>query len=412
MERLISALGLLGLIGLAWLLSTQRRKLPVRTILAGLVIQLLFAVFIFLVPAGEKLFQALNNIVVVIIDAGMEGGRFVFGSLAMGSGEKGSVGLILAFQAFPTIIFFAALMQVLYFFKLLPWLIRLFAMVFRKAMGLSGVESLCAACNIFVGIESLTTIRPYLRQASLSELCAILTAGMATIASSILGFYVIVLREQFPQIAGHLIAASVLSAPAALVMAKVLVPEPDEDEVDRSEATLTIERDDGVFAAIVNGAMAGGKLVFGIVVVLIAMLGLVAVLNLGIEGVTGCTLQDLLAYVFYPFALLIGVVPADAMTVARLLGERLIMTEVTAYQSLATLIQDNGFQSVRSVVLASYALCGFAHVASMAIFTGGLAALVPERTGAITKIAPRALLAATLACLMTAAVAGLFIQSP
>ncbi len=418
-ERLLSLVGVVGLIVLAVLCSSYRSRIRWRIVVFALALQAVIAVVLFQLPLGVKIFDGLNQGIVALVTAGSAGARFLFGPLAVGPGQEGSVGFILAFQAFPSIIFFAALMQVLYYYQILPKVIRGLATLFRRSMGVSGVESLCGASSIFVGIESLTAIRPYLKQATASELCTILTLGMATIASSMLGFYVIVLQGALPYIAGHLVTASLLSAPAALMFAKVLVPEREETALHQQSRMGLFDNEANLFEAIVHGAQAGGKLVVGIAVLLIAVLGLVEVLNLllsyssqGISHLTGWvvpqSIQEILAYVFYPLVRLIGVQAGDAWQVAQLLGDRLILTEVKAYQDLAVLIRSQAFQSPRSAVLAAYALCGFAHVASMTIFAGGIIALAPERAALVSRVLPRSLLAATLACLMTAAMAGIF----
>ncbi|MBI2083510.1 MAG: nucleoside transporter [Deltaproteobacteria bacterium] len=407
-QRLISFSGIFTILLVAWLFSSHRKKVSLKTIFAGILIQLLMGIFVFITPIGVKVFSFLNDAVVHILNASYEGARFLFGPLAIPPGENGSFGFILIFQALPTIIFFSALMGALYYLRVMPFIIRQFSRLFTKLMGTSGAESLCAASNIFVGIEASTAILPYLKKMTRSELMAVLTTGIGTIASSMLGFYTIILHEQFPQIAGHLVSASLISAPASLLMAKVLLPETETPETLGTHLTDKSQSASNLMQAIIEGAMAGGKLIFGIAVLLVAFLGLVALINIGLSGTISMKLQDLLAYPFYPFALMIGVTPADAMEVARLLGSRVILTEVPAYQELARLIAE-GVVQPRSGLLATYALCGFAHVSSVAIFVGGTAALIPERTKELASLAFRSLFAATLGCLMTAAVAGTFL---
>jgi len=425
MQNLVSFSGIFVLMALAWAFSTDRRRINGRVIVWGTAIQLLLAVFVFAAPPGRDFFLLLNKAVVQILDAASAGSRFVFGRLALPPGETGpggetSLGFFLAFQGFPPIIFFSALIALLYYFNVLPWLIRGFAYVFTKLMRVSGAESLAAAGNIFVGVESALTVKPYLREMTRSELCTILTVGMATVASNVMALYVFTLRPVFSNIAGHLISASLLSAPAALVMAKILHPESGRPLTLGVQAQPYYERERNVFEAIINGANAGVKMILGIVALLIAVLGLIGLADavLGRLGVwtgtlTGIeahwSLAGLLGVLCYPFALLLGVPPVDALHVARMLGERLIATEVVAYQDLASTVEAGLFLEPRSAVVASYALCGFAHLASMAIFVGGVAALAPERTRDLTEVAVRALAAATLACLMTACVAGTFL---
>ncbi len=420
----VSFSGIFILIGVAWLLSAQRRNMNWRLIAWGVTLQLVLAGFIFMVPAGAKVFLVVNDVAVQVIDSAGAGARFVFGRLALGPGQTGengeeSLGFILAFQGFPTIIFFSALIAILYYLRIMPLLIKAFARVFTKLMRISGAESLVAASNIFVGVESMLTVKPHLPTMTRSETCTILTAGMATVASNVLALYVFSLRQQFPMIAGHLVSASLLSAPAALVMSKILLPESEQPETLGVRVEPYYEKDSGLFEAIINGANAGVRMIVGIAALLIAVLGLVALVDLILGGLGnwinplfGCqgqwSLRALFGYLFYPVTLVLGVPVADVPEISRIVGERLIVTEVAAYNDLARAMQDGLLQHPRSAVIATYALCGFAHIASMAIFVGSLCALAPQRTRNIGPIAVRALIAATLACLMTGCVAGTF----
>jgi len=422
--NLISFAGIFVLMAVAWLMSPDKRRMNWRAVFWGVAIQLVFAAFFFMMPAGMKAFLFINDVVVKVLDSAQEGTRFVFGRLALSPGTTNadgetSLGFILAFQAFPSIIFFSALMSVLYYCRLMPVVIRGFAWLFTRLMRVSGAESLCAASNIFVGVESALVIRPHLKGMTKSELCTVLTAGMATIASSVLGFYVLCLKGVFPNIAGHLVSASILAAPAAIVMSKIMLPEIGQPETLGETVRSSYEREKSLFEAIINGADAGMKLVFGIVALLLAVLGLVAVVNLAfcwlgvkINLFTGWgmdwSLKGLLGYMAYPFTLIIGVPPCDAGVVSKIIGERTVLTEVASYKDLAVALSGGVLHDPRSALLATYALCGFAHVASLAIFVGGTAALAPERSNDLARVGVRALIAATLACLMTACVAGVF----
>jgi len=422
--NLISFAGIFVLLGVAWALSADRRNMNWRVIGWGIALQLLMATFIFVVPAGVRVFRAVNTLVVKVLESAGKGAYFVFGRLALGPGQvsengEESIGFILAFQAFPTIIFFSALLAILYYTGIMPRLIKAFARVFTRLMRVSGAESLAAASNIFVGVESNLTIKPYLARLTASEMCTVLTAGMATVASNVLALYVLTLQGQFPTIAGHLVSASLLSAPAALIMSKILLPESGTPETLGVHVEPYYERDGSLFEAIINGANAGVRMVVGIVALLIAVLGLVALANLGLSGLGGVlnpllgtegqwSLGGLFGYLFYPLTLVLGVPLADADEVSRIIGERLIVTEVTAYHDLAAVMKQGLLQHPRSAVITAYALCGFAHVASMAIFVGSICALAPQCTKTIGPVAVRALVAATLACLMTACVAGTF----
>lgn len=424
MYNLVSFSGIFILMAFAWALSTDRKVVNWRAVVWGTALQLIFAVFIFVVPAGSKIFLLINDAVVKVLDSATAGTRFLFGRLALPPetktemGEE-SLGFFLAFQALPTVVFFASLMGALYYIGVMPRLIGFFSRLFTRFMKISGAESLCAASNIFVGVESATIIRPHLERMTRSELCTILTAGMATIASSVMALYVFILQSKFPTIAGHLVSASILSAPAAIVMSKLLLPETGRPETLGTDVKPHYEKESTLMESIINGANAGVKLVVGIAALLLALLGIMALVDslfvgtgTGINSLLGLhvdwSLKGLLGYLFYPFTLIIGVPASDATMIAQMIGERTVLTEVKSYQDLAAALSANTLKDPRSAILATYALCGFAHIPSLAIFVGGTAALAPKRAGDLSRVGFRALLAATLACLMTAAVAGTF----
>ena len=421
----ISVLGVFLLPVLAWLTSSRRRVINWRAVAWGIGLQLLFAFFIFEVPWGSRVFLFLNRVVVRVLDSATAGTKFVFGRLALPPGAvneagEASLGNILLTQALPTIIFFACLISVLYYLRIMPFFIRLFARVFTKTMRLSGAESLSTSANIFVGVESALIVQPHLRDMTASELTTILTAGMATIASTVLALYVYFLRDVLPTIAGHLLSASFMCAPAAILMSKLVMPETEKPKTLGLDIKPVYDRPDNLIMAAINGANDGLKLLGGIVSLLLAFLGLLALGDLVLGWLGGnlnhwfgwhfeWSFKSLLGYFYYPFALLLGVPLADVPAVARLLGERTVATEVVAYQHLAELMKAKALVHPRSAVIASYALCGFAHFASLAIFVGGTGALVPERIKDLSRLGLRALWAATLACLQTAAVAGVFV---
>jgi CNT family concentrative nucleoside transporter len=418
-QNLISFAGMFVLMGIAWALSTHRRRPNWRVVGWGVGLQLLIAVFVFVIPAGTRVFQFLNDAVVAGLQAASAGAQFLFGPLALPPGEKGSLGFFLAFQALPTIIFFSALVSILYFHGVMQAVIRSFARVFTRLMRVSGAESLCTASNIFVGVESAFTIRPHIADMTRSELCTLLTAGMATVASNVLALYVFTLRAEFPMIAGHLVSASLLSAPAALVMSKLILPETDTPRTLGVAIEPVYERDANVFAAVINGAQAGVRVIVGVAALLVAVLGLVALFDLILGGAghwanaafgwsLDWSLKGLLGYAFRPLAFVIGIPASDVAVTARIIGERAVVTEVVSYQDLATAMAQGLLHDPRSALVTAYALCGFAHVASMAIFVGGVSAIAPQRTADLSRVALRALVAATLACLMTGCVAGLF----
>lgn len=424
MYNLVSFSGIFILMAFAWALSTDRKVINWRAVVWGTALQLIFAVFIFVVPAGSKIFLFINDAVVKVLDSATAGTRFLFGRLALPPGTRNelgeeSLGFFLAFQALPTVVFFASLMGALYYIGVMPRLIGFFSRLFTRFMKISGAESLCAASNIFVGVESATIIRPHLEKMTRSELCTVLTAGMATVASSVMALYVFILQQQFPTIAGHLVSASILSAPAAIVMSKLLLPETGRPETLGTDVKPHYEKESTLMESIINGANAGVKLVVGIAALLLALLGIMALVDslfvgtgTGINSMLGLhvdwSLKGLLGYLFYPFTLIIGVPASDAAVIAQMIGERTVLTEVKSYQDLAAALSANTLKHPRSAILAAYALCGFAHIPSLAIFVGGTAALAPKRAGDLSRVGFRALLAATLACLMTAAVAGTF----
>ena len=424
MYNLVSFSGIFILMAFAWALSSNRRVINWRVILWGTALQMAFAFFIFVVPAGSQIFLVINDAVVKVLDSATAGTRFLFGRLALPPGTKNefgedSLGFFLSFQALPTIIFFSSLMAALYYLGIMSRLIKVFSKVFTKLMRISGAESLSVSSNIFVGVEANMTVLPYLNGMTRSELCTILAAGMSTTASSVLALYVFLLHDSFPAIAGHLVSASVLSAIAAIVMSKIIMPETERPETLGTNIEPHYQKESSLMEAIINGSNEGVKMVIGIMALLLAFLGIAALadgifsgLGLRLNSLTGLgidwSLKGLLGYFFYPFTLIIGVPYPDAFEISKLIGERTVLTEVKSYQDLAVLLSKNALKEPRSAVLAAYALCGFAHVASLAIFVGGTAALVPKRTKDLSEVGFRALIAATLACLMTAAMAGTF----
>lgn len=420
----VSFIGIFVLAGFAWACSSNRKVVNWRVVLWGIGLQLFFAFFIFVLPIGAAFFLFVNKIVAAVIDSATAGTKFLFGRLALPPGTTGeqgetSLGFFLAFQALPAIIFFSALVSVLYYLRIMPLMIRGFAYIFTRLMRISGAESLCASSNIFVGIESALVIRPHLKEMTKSELVTVLSASMGTIASTVLALYVFFLQKELPTIAGHLVSASFLSAPAAVIMAKLIVPETGRPITLGKDVKPHYEREDNFIMAIISGANSGLRYLGGIVALLLAFLGILKLLDLILGLFGGClnncfnlnfewSIKSILGYVFYPFTLVLGVPPSDAFEISKLIGERTVATELVAYQHLSQLMAEGRLADPRSSVIASYALCGFAHIASLAIFVGGIGALAPGRLKDLSRLGFRALLAATLACLMTGAVAGTF----
>ena len=418
--NLYSLAGCLVLLLLAWLTSTDRRRIPWRTVVLALASMAGLGLIIFLWPMFRSVLLVLNRAVTGLMTASGEGSRFLFGPLAAGSEQAGGIGFILAFQVLPAVVFFSVVTSWLYHLGLLPAVVRWTARGVHRGFHLSGAEALATASNIFVGVESALIVRPFIQRMTRSELMMVLTAGFSTIASTVLAFYVALLNDVFPFIAGHLISASVLSIPAAVVMAKILVPEDAEPEtMNRVPPMEKYIKTEHWMGSIIWGAGEGVRLAVGVGALLIGMLGLVELLDLILGGSSSwianqlfgvevsLTLRALLEVLAYPLILCLGLSPEEWSHAAHLIGERWILTEVVAYQDLAKLVEA-GSISPRGLLILSYSLCGFTHVASVAIFVGGLAALAPDRRDDLAKLSWRAFWAATLATLLTGAVAGAF----
>ena len=422
MSLLQSILGLGILLGLAWAMSTDRKRIPWRVVGWGLGLQLVFAVLVLKTPPGRWVFSQLNDLVMTLLGYTDTGSRFIFGSLldtalpVVTAGEPtgtAQLGFIFAFQVLPTIIFFSALMAVLYHVGVMQFLVRRVAWVMFHTMKTSGAESLSAAGNIFVGqTEAPLLIKPFVDKMTLSELNAVMTGGFATVAGGVMAAYVGMLSGVFPDIAGHLMAASVMSAPAALVVAKIMLP---ETEVPATSGTLSLEVekvDVNVMDAAARGASEGMTLALNVAAMLLAFLALVAMLNGfvgwagGLVGVESLTLESILGVLFWPLAWAMGVPAAECGDIGRLLGMKTILNEFVAYLQLAEVAPQ---LSHRSGVVATYALCGFANLGSIGIQLGGIGGIAPERRGDLARVAFRAMIAGTLAAFLTANIAGMLV---
>jgi CNT family concentrative nucleoside transporter len=434
--RLQSFFGIFVLLGIAWGMSNDRRNVPWRIIGWGLSLQFLFAVLVLKTTPGRKLFSVLNDVVGKLLSYTEEGSRFIFGGLvqseltlvekpvddffAQGTpvqldGYEGvrlvvDNGSFFAFNVLPTIIFFSALMAVLYHLGIMQFLVRTMAWVMFKTMGTSGAETLSAAANIFVGqTEAPLVIRPFVDKMTMSELHAVMTGGFATVAGGVMAAYVAMLSKVFPDIAGHLVAASVMSAPAALVISKIMWPE-SETPVTAGAMNLTVEKlDVNVVDAAARGAGDGLALAMNVGAMLLAFIALVAMANGilggigGLVGLDGLTLQSLVGYIFWPLAWAMGVPAAECAAVGQLLGIKTILNEFVAYLELANIAQD---LSYRSMVIVTYALCGFANLGSIGIQLGGIGGIAPGRRSDLARIGLRTMIAGTLAAFMTANIAG------
>ncbi|MCS7205222.1 MAG: nucleoside transporter [Leptospiraceae bacterium] len=409
-----SFLGMVLLIFVAFLLSENKRKQNLRLIIGVFLLELLLGFLFLRLEWGIWFFDLINKGVVKLVQISNEGSRFLFGVLALPPGSEGSLGFILIFQALPSIVFFSALISVLYYLNIMKYLIEFFSFVFYKLFRISGAESLVASSNIFVGIESILTVRPLISSMTRSELATILTAGLSTVASNVLAIYVFTLGGVFPKIAGHLVVASILSAPAAILFSKILVPEVETPVTYGKFMKLSYPKEQSLAEAIIQGSNTGLKLIFGIVALLLSVIGLVKLVDEIIIGIvqalgfeTQISLLWIFGYLFYPLVWMTGVPSEDILKVAMLLGERLILTEVYSYNHLAELMKNQAIQPL-SAFISSYILCGFTHFASLAIFLGGIQMIVPEKTKILASISWKSLLAANFAGLFTGAVAGFY----
>ncbi len=429
-------LGLTVILGVAILVSNNRRHINWRTVAAGLSLQIILAVFLlkgksmaaFFSPLGwpERVFAFVSGFFVQVLRFTTEGASFVFGSLALGPPAEQSLGVFFAFQVLPTIIFFSSLVSILYYLGVLQWVVKVMAVVVLRFLGTSGAETLSATANIFVGqTEAPLVIKPFIKTMTYSELMAIMTAGMATIAGGIMSAYIAMLGASFAAARGipvaegqllfaqQLLGASVMAAPAALMLAKIMVPETEESPT-AGKMAVSVDRVGGnVIDAAAAGAADGLKLALNVGAMLIAFIALIAMVNYtlgwaaGLFGAT-LTLEMIFGWILGPFAWLLGVPWADAMNFGALLGTKVVVNEFVAYLGLADAIAA-GSMLPKTIVMATFALCGFANFSSIAIQIGGIGPLAPERTSELARLGLRAVLAGTLANLMTATIAGVLL---
>lgn len=413
-QRAISFLGVFVILGLCWLLSSHKKTLPWRVIAWGMALQLLFGVFVLKTGPGLWLFKNLNDGVDALLGFTQEGSSFLFRSFVTGKMEGPLVNF--AFQVLPTIVFFSSLMTVLYHLGVMQWVVRVFAVVMFKTMKTSGAETLSTAANIFVGqTEAPLVVKPYVDKMTDSELMAVMVGGFANTAGGVLAAYVGMLQGVFPDIAGHLIAQSVMSAPAALVCSKLVLPELGEPET-QSKMRLDVEKlDANVVDAASRGATEGLQLAFNVAAMLVAFIALIAMgnallLKLGaLAGVPGLSLQRALGYLCWPLAWIMGVPTQDCFAVGQLIGVKTAVNEFVAYLQLADLLKNGAPLSYRGVVIATYALSGFANFSSIAIQIGGISAIAPSRRHDLARLGLKAMIAGALATFTTATIAGLLI---
>ncbi|MCH8067900.1 MAG: NupC/NupG family nucleoside CNT transporter [Candidatus Marinimicrobia bacterium] len=404
MERLTGFLGIFTILGIAYLMSNNRKEINLRIVYWGLGLQWFFAIFILATPIGKPLFLFFDRAIKKLLQFSDEGAKFVFNNLALGPQSENSLGFFFAFQVLPTIIFFSALMAILYYFGIMQLLVKGIAKGMQKTMGTSGSETLSCSSNIFVGqTEAPLVVRPFLNTMTKSELTAIMTGGFATIAGGVMAIYVKWLSD-IPNIAGHLMAASVMSAPAALVIAKIVYPEVEESPTQGDLKTEIGKMDDNVMEAVSRGATDGMRLAANVAAMLIAIVAMVAGVNYFLSLV-GLSLQQILGWIFSPLAFTMGVPAADIFKIGSLMGEKIVLTELIAFGHL----QEMTDLTVKSRVIATYALCGFANFASIGIQIGGIGALAPNRRKDLAKVATKAMMAGALASWLTASIAGILL---
>ena len=421
-------LGILVLIGIAFIFSRNKKTINWSLVFKGLLIQIVFAIGILKVPFIQSGFEWLSSIFVIILGFTRDGSLFLFGGLI---DNMDSFGYIFAFQVLPTIVFFSALTSVLFYYGVLQKIVYFFALLMKKTLNLSGSESLAAVGNIFLGqTESPLLIKPYIEKMTLSELLCLMSGGMATIAGGVLAAYIGFLGGTEPSeqlfFAKHLLAASVMSAPAAIVAAKILLPE--TEAVNKNMSISDEQLGSNVLEAISIGTTQGIKLAVNVGAMLLVFIAFIAMLNYTLTNFIGdftgvnawvnnvtngqysdLSLEFILGYSLAPLTWLLGVCKEDIVLVGQLLGEKTILNEFVAYVSLGELKASGKFFQEKSIIIATYILCGFANFASIGIQIGGIGAIAPSRMKDLSRLGILALIAGTLACLFTAVIVGMII---
>ncbi|MEG0518910.1 MAG: nucleoside transporter C-terminal domain-containing protein [Bacteroidales bacterium] len=420
-------LGMAVLIFIAWIFSTDRKKIDWGTVGKALALQLIIAISMLVFPAVQVLFETFGKCFVAVLEWTKAGSIFLFGSLM----DANNFGFIFVLQILPTIIFFSALTSLFFYLGVLQKIVWGMGWVLTKFMKLSGAESLSCAGNIFLGqTEAPLMVKEYIPKMTRSELMLVMTAGMATMAGGVLAAYIGMLgggdKGLELEFAKHLLSASVMAAPGAIAMAKILKPQ--TEEIDNSVEVSTDKIGKNILDAISNGTTEGLKLAANIAAMLLVFYALIAGVNAILSFIsfpaidhaiaaitnnryTDLSLEFILAYIFYPVIWITGVPGGDINLVGRLLGEKLILTEFIGYQSLATMIREAAFSSPKSIIMATYVLCGFANFASIGIIIGGVGGMAPNKRSILSEYGLRALLGATLVALMSAAMVGMFIAA-
>jgi len=423
----ISLIGFFVISFIAWITGTKT-KINLKTILGSILLAWTIGGLTFWLPWTRNALQWLNNILISILQASQKGTIFLFGPLAISPGQTlkdgtESIGFILAMQVLPSVIFFSAVISLLYYFNIIQTCVNQFSKIFHKSMGLSGVESFSAATSIFFGIESCLAISKYLNNMTRSELMTLITCMMATVASTVMAIYVIALKDVFPQIAGHLFSASLISIPCSILISKLSIPEtitkkrePINILIENSSlddlSNSSQKKPSNIMVALMDGGAMGVKLAISIATLLIIVLGLQELIDLALKQIPiifghSISINRILSWACFPFTILIGLRPDEWEIGSQILASRFVGTEVTSYFQIAA-IQSNHTPifSLRSLTIMIYSLCGFVHIASLGIFVGGLTAIVPSRATEISLLGLRGLWTAFLATLLTGCIAG------
>ena len=410
MERFIGILGIIAILGIAYLMSNNKKNIDLRVVIWGLGLQVLFGIFILVTPFGKPIFSWFDKLIKKLLSFSNDGSEFLFASFIDGKMHPAVINF--AFSVLPTVIFFSALMAVLYHIGLMQKIIRFVALVMQKTMKTSGPETTSISANIFVGqTEAPLVIKPFVSKMTKSELMAVMTGGFATVAGGVMAIYVGML-EDIPGIAGHLMAASIMSAPAALVIAKIMYPETEkinnDQEVTELSSNLNEPVEGNVLESLGNGATDGLKLAANIAAMLIAFVALISLSN-HILSIFSTSLEDIFGYIFMPLAFLMGAPWSESHILGSLLGQKIVLTELIAYMNLSEMQAGANPLSDKTAILASYALCGFANFASIGIQLGGIGSIAPERKKDLAKLVTKAMFGGALASWLTATIAGILI---
>jgi CNT family concentrative nucleoside transporter len=433
LERLIGIPGLAAILAVAWLLSYDRRRVPWRLVASGLALQASFGVLVLKTAPGRWFFERVGDVVNGIVDFSGQGARFIFGNLidptvpvgTPGSGDAldttlglvASTGSDFAFRVLPTIIFFSSLMSVLYYVGVMQLLVKGLAWVMQRTLRTSGAETLSASGNIFLGhTEAPLLIKPFVEKLTSSELFTVMVGGFATVAGSVFAAYVLMLRGILPDIAGHLMAASVMNAPAGLLLSKIIRPETGTP-VSRDALHVVVEKTDAnVVDAAANGAGMGVQLALNVGGMLMAFIALIAMVNFGIGwagslvGLEGLSLQSIFGVVLRPLAWVMGVPWSETSYVGGLIGLKTVLTEFVAYAKFGTDLTAGAVSlSPRATVITAYALLGFANLPSIGVQIGGIGGIAPSRRSDLARFGIRAMVAGNLAAFMSATLAGMIL---